>query len=485
MSKLAPTFDPKSSFSEYAGYSLLPFRFLRLDESRTVLTNLAGEHRVVPSETVQTLIEHKLNESAPDFLALEAGHFICRDSPAAHHELVAAQVRTRRSMLPELAALHMFVVTLRCDQSCSYCQVSRVSEDRTSYDMSDDSADRAVDLMFAGPAQKLKIEFQGGEPLLNFRQIERIVRRAESRAHGREISFVAATNLSLVTDQMLDFFAEHRVFISTSLDGPADLHNRNRPRPGRDSYETTIRGIERCRNRLGHDSVSALMTCTAESLKQPEAIIDEYVERGFHEIFLREISPYGFAVRSSSRVMYETERFLEFYRRGLDHILALNCRGTEFREVYTTILLTRMLTSHPTGYVDLQSPTGAGLGALVYNYNGDVYASDEGRMLAEMGDTTFRLGNVYTSSWSQIYADSPILDIAHQTMTEGVPGCSECAFQPWCGSDPVRNHTIQRDFVGHRPTSAFCRKNMEIMRHLVRILEDEPEYARILRRWIR
>ena len=227
------------------------------------------------------------------------------------------------------------------------------------------------------------------------------------------------------------------------------------------------------------------MTCSAESLGQPEAIIDEYVAQGFHEIFFREISPYGFAVRSAARVGYETERFLDFYRRGLAHIFELNRRGTPFREVYASLLLTRMLTSTPTGYVDLQSPTGAGFGGLVYNYDGNIYASDEGRMLAAMGDASFRLGNVHQNSWEGIYCESPILDIAYRTMSEGLPGCSECAFQPWCGSDPVRHHATQGDMVGHRPSSAFCRRNMEIMKHLVRILEDEPENARILRRWAR
>jgi hypothetical protein len=55
---------------------------------------------------------------------------------------------------------------------------------------------------------------------------------------------------------------------------------------------------------------------------------------------------------------------------------------------------------------------------------------------------------------------------------------------PFCGSDPVFHHRTQGDMVGHRPTSAFCRRNMEIMRHLIRLLEDEPETAAILRSWI-
>lgn len=153
------------------------------------------------------------------------------------------------------------------------------------------------------------------------------------------------------------------------------------------------------------------------------------------------------------------------------------------REVYASLLLRRMLTSYPTGYVDLQSPTGTGLAALVYNYDGGVYASDEGRMLAEMGDTTFRLGTVYENSWDDLFTKSPILDIAYRTMTEGMPGCVDCAFQLWCGSDPVRHHTTQGDMVGHKPTSAFCQRNMGIMRHLVKLLEDDPAAARILRGW--
>ncbi len=345
------------------------------------------------------------------------------------------------------------------------------------------TADRAIDVMLASPGKQLKVEFQGGESLLNFPLIKHIIQRTKTLATGRDLSFVVATNLSPLTDEMLVFFQEHAVFVSTSIDGPSALHNGNRHRPGRDGYERTVAGIARCRAALGEESVSALMTCTAESLSQPEAIIDEYVRLGFREIFLRHISPYGFAVKTSARLGYETDQFLDFYKRGLNHILKLNQSGTQMREVYASIVLRRMLTAFPTGYVDLQSPMGAALGAIVYNYDGAVYASDEGRMLAEMGDHTFRMGNVYEHDWRTLYTAGPIVDIAYRTMNEGLPGCSDCAFQPWCGSDPVFHHATQHDLVGHRPSSAFCRRNLELMRHLTLLMEDDPESARVLRRW--
>ena len=483
MTCLSNGFRGAEHYAGGAGYSLLPMRFLRLDAGRFVVTNVAGEHLVVADHVLRSLISKELNSDNPILAELESRHLITRGSPEIHHELLAAQIRSRQSLLSEFTALHIFVVTLRCDHSCHYCQVSRVSEDRASYDMSAEAADKAVDLMLQSPSRQLKIEFQGGESLLNFPLIQRIVTRVERKAEDRDIAFVVATNLSPLTDAMLEYFAEHKIFISTSLDGPAELHNRNRPRPGNDAFERTIDGVMRCRQRLGKDSVSALMTCSLASLEQPEAIVDEYVRQGFTDIFLRHISPYGFAVRSAQRMGYETDRFLEFYKRGLAHILRLNREGIVFREIYASLLLRRMQTAYPTGYVDLQSPAGAGLGVLVYNYDGDVYASDEGRMLAEMGDKTFRVGNVHRNSWNDLFLESPILDTSYRTMNEGLPSCSECAFQPWCGSDPVGHHAATGDVVGHRPTSAFCRRNMEIMKHLVRLLEDEPEAARILRRW--
>ena len=45
-------------------------------------------------------------------------------------------------------------------------------------------------------------------------------------------------------------------------------------------------------------------------------------------------------------------------------------------------------------YMELRSPCGAGVGQLAYYADGDIFTCDEGRMLHEMGQSTFRLGNV-------------------------------------------------------------------------------------------
>ena len=159
--------------------------------------------------------------------------------------------------------------------------------------MTPETADRALDLVFCSPAPALKIEFQGGEPLLNFVIIRYIVEQAKLRnTQNRPLEFVIATTLSLITLEMLEFCRQHNILLSTSLDGPQKLHDGNRPRPGHDSHSRFESSLGLARDVLGFDRVSALMTTTLASLERPQEIVDEYLRLGFQSIFLRPLSPY-------------------------------------------------------------------------------------------------------------------------------------------------------------------------------------------------
>jgi uncharacterized protein len=294
---------------------------------------------------------------------------------------------------------------------------------------------------------------------------------------------VITTNLALINQEILEFCRDHDILISTSLDGPSDLHNANRPRPGNDSYERTIEGISRVRNVLGRDRVSALMTTTKRSLERVREIVDEYVVQGFKGIFLRPMSPYGFAVKTKSFKAYDVDEWLEFYFAGLDYILALNRSGFAFTEFYAATILAKMLTPFEPGFVDLRSPAGIGIAAIVYNYDGDVYASDESRMLAEMGDKTFRIGNVHRDRYEDILLSDALLDPIEESFAASAPMCSDCAFEPFCGADPVFHHATQGDFVGRKPLSAFCKRNMSIFRRLITLMRSDDEVHRIFVRW--
>jgi His-Xaa-Ser system radical SAM maturase HxsB len=365
--------------------------------------------------------------------------------------------------------------------------VSRQTVNKGEFDMPQDVAAAAVNMMLQSPSPHLTLELQGGEPLLAFDTIKYIISIAKPGAArlGKELDIVITSNLAFLTDDILDYCKTERIKLSTSLDGPEFIHNANRPRPGGDSYRVAIDGIKRARRVLGTDQVAALMTTTQLSLQHPNEIIDEYVRQSFHTIFLRPISPYGFAIKSSHRTGYQMDAFLDFYLAGLDHIFEINKKGYNLVEIYTKILLQKILTPEGTGYVDLQSPSGAGLNVLVYNYDGDVYATDESRMLAEMGDHTFRLGNVLTHSRAKIFTSPAFVNLLQAACNQSLPGCSDCAFQPYCGADPVYHHATQRDMFGHRATSGFCKRNMRVIEHLISLLHNgNPDTQNILWAWV-
>jgi His-Xaa-Ser system radical SAM maturase HxsB len=479
-------FHARSKYHPSSRDQLAPFRFARLDGDSYLLTNEVGEYVVLPREELVAFVGRTLSPESASYKALKSRHFMFDERSRVALDLLAMKYRTRAEQLSSFTGLHIFVVTLRCDHSCQYCQVSRQVEGRARFDMARAHADRALEFTFRSPSPALKIEFQGGEPLLNFELIRYIVERATqlNLEHGKDLQFVIATNLSRLSDEVLSFCRTHGIFFSTSLDGPEDLHNAQRPVRGGNSHRTTIEAIRRVREALGPDSVAALMTTTQASLARVEEIIDEYARQEFHGIFLRSLSPYGFAIRHGASRQYGVEDWLEFYKRGLAHILKLNEQGYPLREEFTAILLQKIFSPRGSAYVDLQSPAGIGIGAIVYNYDGAVYASDEGRMLAEMGDLSFRLGHLAQDSYESIMTSETLLTHLSETMPEGAPMCSDCAFLPHCGADPVFHKATQKDAVGHKAFSTFCKKQMGTMRHLIGLLERNPRERETLMGWL-
>lgn len=468
-------------------YRLLPFRFHRLDKQNEILVNECGEFVVAPIGTTETIVRRRLLPTDNIYPTLKAKHFIYDDYSSALLDVLASKYRTKFDFIHGSTKLHIFVVTLRCDHSCHYCQVSRQTVNKGEFDMPYEVAEAAVNMMLQTPSPQVTLELQGGEPLLAFDTIKYIVSIAKPKAArlGKELDIVITSNLAFLTDEILEYCKAEEIKLSSSLDGPEFIHNANRPRPGGDSYRVAIEGIRRARRALGANRVAALMTTTQLSLQHPKEIIDEYVRQSFHTIFLRPISPYGFAVKSNHRTGYEMDAFLEFYRTGLNHIIDLNRKGYSLTEIYTKILLQKMLMPEGTGYVDLQSPSGAGWNVLVYNYDGDVYATDEARMLAEMQDHTFKLGNVLKHSRAQIFTSPEFVNLLQAACNQSLPGCSDCAFQPYCGADPVYHHATQGDMIGHRATSGFCKRNMKVIEHLFSLLQaGDPDTQDILWGWV-
>ena len=109
-------------------YELLPFRFESLDDEDVVVTNFVGEFVILKKEKLNDVVQKKLLPTEETYSLLRSRHFIKEASDSASIELLGLKTRTKFSNLRNFTNLHLFVVSLRCDHSCGYCQVSRQSE---------------------------------------------------------------------------------------------------------------------------------------------------------------------------------------------------------------------------------------------------------------------------------------------------------------------------------------------------------------------
>ena len=441
-----------------------------------LVVNEVGEYLFLDHPDFEKLIDCRLDPSSPLFLDLKGKHIVTDTAITPIINLLATKYRTKKEFLNNFTTLHMVVVTLRCNQRCRYCHASSQPTAQAKWDMSRETAVNVVQKIMDTPSPIVKIEFQGGEPLLNLEVVKATVKEAKklNNTRNKALSFVICTNLTLMDRATLKYLKREGIEVSTSLDGPREIHDRHRMmRSGEGSYDHLIRNLRLSREILGHDQVNALMTTTKESLSCFREIIDKYVALGFSSIFLRNINPYGYAQDGSlgGSFVYPIKDFLAAYKDALLYIIHLNLLGTPLVESFATILLTRILTPFSTGFVDLQSPTGAGINGIIYDYNGDVYPCDEARMLAKMGDRRFYMGNANQNSYREIFRSPVLRELIASSCVETLPGCHSCAFQTYCGADPVRNYALQGSLVGHRPTSDFCHKHKAIIGFLLELLD--------------
>lgn len=460
-------------------YKIFPFNF---DEfgNEVLLVSLVGDFVFLQKAEFEDFIGKKLDKNSDTYLLLKSKKFLADSKEGFLNaiEMSATNYRSKKGFLREFTSLHMMVITLRCNQTCKYCQVSSQEQEAKQYDMSVKTALKVVDFIFQSPSHSIKIEFQGGESTLNWEVIKQSVLYAEekNKSYKKALEFVICTNLTTNITAHIDFIKEHKIAISSSLDGDKMVHNQYRVyKNGNGTYDKVIENIHAIRDTHKYEDIDVLMTTTSFSLDKVRQIIDEYLKLNFSGIFLRAINPYGFAVQHKSEFLYSADKFVEFYKQALAYILELNKKGVYFVEYYTTLLLTRILTPFSTGFVDLQSPSGAGISGVIYDYDGNVYPADEARMLAKMGDRHFVMGNVNENSYKEVFNSQILKQITNESILEVMPSCAECVFSAYCGADPIRNYLETKDIMGDRLNSGFCKKNKAIFSHLFSIIKQDDE----------
>ena len=473
-----------------ANYKFYPFRFFRWNKNNTLLINDLGDWILLTNDDFEKLYKGILDINSSVGMDLQSKDFVTPKYTGSDLRRLANRYRTKKKYLFDSTALHMLVMTHRCNQKCLYCQASSHETQGSSLDMDLETAKKCIDVAFQSPSDYIKIEFQGGEPLLNKEVVFDTVTYAKEQNlfFNKSLEFVICTNLTTLDERIIEFLQNNGdVQISTSLDGPTEFHNKCRTYPsGRGSYHDFIKNLRTLRRKLPNSTLSALTTISKHTLYNMKDIIDEYQANQFTSIFLRPLNPFGFAYDQWKQLAYPIEEFIKEYEKALDYIIELNKKGYFLREEFACIFLYKILTPYSSGFVDIQSPSGLGIAGSIYEINGDVFLSDEARMLfRSTNNKKYCLGNVKTQSRAEIYSNPILRDILSESTIEALPGCAWCAFQPYCGTDPIKNFVHFGKDISHKFFDDNCKLYKAIMRKIFQILlSDDEQKKDILYSWI-
>jgi uncharacterized protein len=466
------------------------FRWRQIGDDAIVVTSLEGNWLILTQEEFTLFARGEVPPDSPLHQRLLDKNLLrgTFDVQAA-----AERVKARKYFVHGGPLLHVMVVTLRCNETCVYCHASRANMDAVETDMTPETARKAVDLALSSTNSFITIEFQGGEPLVNFPVVKEIIEYATERNKeiGKRLEFTMVSNFSLLDEDKLRYLLEHKVQLCTSIDGPEELHNAQRKLPQtHDAFQSAARWITRVNEayvEMGLDPtlyhVEALMTTTKATLDKYKEVVDTYVKLGCKTIFLRPIDPFGFAERARVRLEYPRGKYLEFYRNAVDYMIELNKQGVEILERYAAIFLTKILRGEDPNFLDNRSPAGAGIGQLAYSYDGNVYTCDEGRMLAASQDNTFLLGTVDTP-YRKIVGHETVRAMVIATNLDQQPDCVNCAYNPYCGTNAAYNYKAQGSIFGRMRDNNVCAVHKGIQDYLFeKLAENDPEVIKIFDRW--
>jgi His-Xaa-Ser system radical SAM maturase HxsB len=461
-------------------YKLNYFNFRRLNNEEFLITNDLGKYLFLKQEDFYKLTQ---KEELPEniYKKLVDNYFIYDGEREIFATSAAKIVRKQKgyNFLP--TSLHIFVITKNCNFNCLYCQAGNLNQS-IDYNMNILTAQKAVDIALQSPANDLTFEFQGGEPLINFNTIKFIIEYSENMKGDKYIEYNVVSNLTLLTDEMIDFFEKYDVSICTSIDGNMELQNINRPYKNKNSYNETLNGIKKLKEH--GKNVNAIQTTSRYSLNKYKEIVDEYINLGLENIFVRPLTRLGKADNNWKNIGYTAEEFLVFFRNILDYIIEKNRNGIKLVEGHSSILLKKILLNKPVNYMELRSPCGGAIGQLAYYYDGNVYTCDEARMLSEMGDDSFKLGNVNKDTYKSLMESDTTKAMCIASCLECSSICKDCVYSPYCGTCPVINFAQENNIFSSKPNNFRCKIYGGILDILFEYLKNkDDEIIKIFETW--
>lgn len=300
-----------------------------------------------------------------------------------------------------------------CNMTCGYCFAGDGEYHGPQALMSYEVGKRALDWLIenSGTRRNLEVDFFGGEPLLNFDVVKKLVAygRQQEKEHNKNFRFTLTTNGVLLDDEVIDFANKEMSNVVISLDGRKDINdNMRKTRGGKGTYDMILPAFKKLAESRNQQDYYMRGTYTHYNTDFTNDIL-HMADLGFKELSIEPVvapddAPYALKESDMPKLLSEYERLaceiLDRKREG---------KGRDFNFYHYMIDLTG-------GPCIVKRISGCGVGTeyVAVTPSGDLYPCHQ-----FVGDEKFLLGNIYDS----ITNDS----VCHQFKSCNIYSHEECA----------------------------------------------------------
>lgn len=187
-------------------------------DEKTVIETVANLHKDVPVSEMKECYEQVAELK-------RAGKLFSEDT----FEPMAGKLKEKTSGVVKALCLH---IAHTCNLNCSYCFASQGKYHGERALMSFEVGKRALDFLIenSGSRRNLEVDFFGGEPLMNFDVVKRLVEYARSveKEKNKNFRFTLTTNGVLIDDDVIEFSNREMSNVVLSLDGRKEVHDKFR-----------------------------------------------------------------------------------------------------------------------------------------------------------------------------------------------------------------------------------------------------------------
>jgi len=346
-----------------------------------------------------------------------------------------------KEIQPKLLLLRL---TDRCNLKCRYCYTERSGKGNS---MTFKTACGAIKSFFEISACDVHILFHGGEPLLEFKKIIRILSfiKKEAKKYNKKIHLLIQSNGTLLNKQISDFIRMEKIALGISLDGYPNLNDKNRIfHDAKGTSEIILKNL----NENQPLKYAVLSTVTKDNVKELPEIVEYFQSIGCKSIKFSLFTPHGRGKRNRDMRPYQKDilnsykKIVHKIERGIIHSI----------KVQNIIYYLQNIIIFDRLYMCMRSPCGASLNMLAIDVNGDVYPCD-----CFLGRTEFVLGNININNIQDIISSNVIGQFRDRGI-DNIGRCSNCQMNRFCGSGcPARALDLYGNIL--KPDSCYLNKS--------------------------